>query len=124
MDEYETVFIPKSQYESIMALDAYADKLGNPQDCSTEAGWKLIDAIVLFWEANYPQEVNDWRHDRKIDLENERDKHVHLYNPVTYPTRLFKLLKIFFPYMSLSDRNFYTKLVKRQALFKSTNYKI
>ena len=124
MSDYETVFVPKSQYDSIMTLDGYAEKLGNPEDCSTEQGWKLIDAIVLFWEANYPQEVNDWRHDRAIDLANERDKHKLLYNPVTYPARLFKLLCIFFPYMSLSDREFHSKLVARQPLFKSSNYKI
>jgi len=124
MDEYETVFVPKSQYDSITTLDAYAEKLGNPEDCTTESGWKLLDALVLFWEANYPKEVADWRHDRKIDLAIERDKHTLMYNPVTYPARLFKLLKLFFPYMSLTDRDFHSKLIKRQELFKTTNYKL
>lgn len=124
MSDYVTVFVPKHQYDSILSLDNYAEKLGNPVDCSTEPGWKLLDAIVLFWEANYPREVNDWRHDRAIDLANEREKHTLLYNPVTYPARLFKLLKIFFPDMSLTDREFHTKLVARQPLFKSTNLKI
>lgn len=104
------------------------EKLGKPEDLSTNTGWIMMDAVVAVWHKFYPQEVLDWKHDRQIDLEQERSLKEHVkgggYNPITYPPTLFQLMKAMFPDITLSDKKLQKKLMERYPLFKTTNYKV
>jgi len=105
------------------------ERLGRPDDCSTEAGWRMLDQIVNCWTVNFPHEVAGWQHDRQIDLDNEillsdLVKKGGGYNPVTYAPRLFRLIVALLPNQKLTDKDFQRKLVARHGLFKSTNFKI
>ena len=105
------------------------EKLGRPDDCSTTAGWIMVDQIVNCWTVFFKQEVADWQHDRKLDLDNEMilsaiSKKGGGYNPITYPPTLFKLLKALLPGQKLTDKKFQRKLAQRHKLFLTTNLKI
>ena len=114
---------------TITFLDKLAHRLGNPPDLETEAGLKLMDAVIGMWQKHFPQEVRDWVHDRKMDLDNEKSLS-HLisdksagYNPATYPPKLFQLIKAMFPLLKLQNKQVFMKLIKIYPnLFKTSNY--
>lgn len=102
------------------------EKLGRPNDCSTESGWIMLDQIVNCWTAYFRGEAESWIHDRDIDLKNEMtlsqlSKKDGGYNPVTFPPTLFSLLKTMLPDQKLTDKKLHHKLVQRHPLFKTTN---
>ncbi len=114
---------------TITFLDRLAKRLGNPPDLTTKAGLKLMDATIGAWQAHCPQEAEDWAHDRKIDMENEKSLSYLAstksagYNPVTYPPTLFKLIKVMFPDLKLQDKKVFMKLIQIYPdLFKTSNY--
>lgn len=126
-DNYEAV--PSHSAALTQGLMRIWEVLGRPDDCSTEAGWKLLDQVVNCWTINYRQEVEDWQHDRAIDLANEISmtdlkKKDGGYNPLTYPPTLYHLLKAMLPAQKLHDKKFMHKLVARHGLFKTTNFAI
>jgi len=114
---------------TITFLDRLAIKLGNPTDIETESGLKLMDAVVGVWQKHFPQEGEDWTHDRAIDLKYEKslsylasDKSAG-YNPAGYPPMLFKLIKIMFPDLKLQNKKVFFKLIKIYPnLFGTSNY--
>lgn len=114
---------------SIVFLDKLANKLGNPSDLDTESGLKLMDAVIGAWQKHFPQEAEDWIHDRRMDLENEKSlKYLAStesagYNPVGYPPKLFQLIKTMFPGIRLQNKQVYQKLIRIYPnLFKTSNY--
>ena len=114
---------------TITFLDKLATKLGNPPDISTEAGLKLMDAIIGVWQKHFRKEAADWSHDRKMDLAYEKDLHYLAsdksagYNPAGYPPQLFKLIKTMFPSIKLQNKLVFMKLIKIYPnLFATSNY--
>lgn len=105
------------------------ERLGRPDDCSTEMGWTMMDQLVNCWTVNFPKEANDWLHDRQFDLEteitlSELSKKDGGYNPISYPPTLFQLIRAMLPHQKLNDKKFLHKLSQRHPLFKTTNLKI
>ncbi len=113
---------------TITWLDRIATRLGNPNNIDTQAGLKLMDAIIGVWEKHFPEEASAWLADRKVDLANEKALHkltsIHSvgYNPVTYPPALFQLIKAMFPDMRLQEKKMWQKLIKIYPMFRSSNY--
>lgn len=105
------------------------ERLGQPNDCSTEAGWKMLDQIVNCWTLYFKDEAEAWQHDRKMDLEYEITMSELLkkdggYNPITFPPVLFQLLKAMLPNQKLTSKKFQRSLAMRHPLFKTTNFKL
>lgn len=106
------------------------EKLGKPDDCSTPAGWKLLDVCVNLWTKVFRNEAEAWIHDRKLDLEHEKSlkdltkDEKFGYNPVSYPPTLYSLLKTMLPKQNLKEKKFISKLSKRHPMFKTTNLSI
>lgn len=127
LEEYEA---PTDQeLITITFLDKLATRLGNPSDLTTEAGLKLMDALIGAWEKHFPQEVKDWKYDVAMDLRFEKSlkdlskDDVGLYNPAGYPPMLFKLIKTMFPNLKLQNKKVFMKLIQiYPGLFKTSNY--
>ena len=105
------------------------EKLGRPTDCSTNAGWIMLDQCLNAWTVFYPQEVADWEHDRKIDLGTEMSlqqivKKDGGYHQMAYPPTLFKLLKAMLPEQKLQNKKFVRALTIRHPILKITNLKL
>lgn len=129
-DPFANYDIPtETELLTITFLDKLAKKLGNPPDFTTEAGIKLLDAVIGVWMKHFPQEVKDWAHDTKIDLATEKSIKELIsdqsagYNPVGYPPMLFALLKEMFPGIKLQNKKVFMKLIQiYPSLFKTSNY--
>jgi len=126
---------PVIQYESaskpstavMLGLIRVSDKLGNPTDCSTNPGWVMLDTIMEIWTRFYPQEKTDWIKQLKYDLSVERsvaEAKDFGYFPVSYPTRLFKLVKTMLPDQKMNDKDFLHLLIQRYPFLSTSNYKI
>ncbi len=130
MTDQQDVFEAPTDEELVVItwLDRVATKLGNPPDIFTDAGLKLMDAVIGVWMKHCPQEVSDWSHDRKIDLENEKSLRDLTsissigYNPVSYPPTLFRFIKVMFPDMKLQEKKVWQKLIKIYPFLRTSNY--
>lgn len=131
MTDFADTYLVPSEEEliTITFLDKFASQLGNPHDLTTDAGLKLMDAVVGAWMKHFPQEVIDWQHDVALDLAFEKDikeltKDTSVgYNPVGYPPHLFQLIKAMFPDMGLQKKKVFKKLMQLYPkLFTTSNY--
>lgn len=105
------------------------ERLGKPEDVSVNTGWVMMDNIVQVWIKCFPEEVQDFKEKLQNELSDERTVHeAHKeqggYFPVTYPPRLYSLMKSILPKVSYRDKKFIKQLTARYPLFKSTNYKL
>lgn len=104
-------------------------KVGRPEfdDTSTQF-WFVIDQIVKGYLILFPQEFQDWMHDRALDLEVERSVAESARKGISqvgaYPPMLFRMLYAFFPGAKLSNKKFSHSFFNRYPQFKNTNYKI
>jgi hypothetical protein len=109
-------------------LDEVWNRVGRPNDCSSESGWTVVKAMVRGWENFYSDEVKAWKYDRTNDLLNERslsDLSSGIgYNIATYPPTLYQMFKIMLPDQDLKDKKFLKRLTSDFPVFKSTNLKI
>lgn len=103
------------------------EKLGCPSDCSVNSGWVMLDTIMEIWTKFYPKEKEDWIKQLKHDLTVERsaaEAKGFGYFPVSYPTRLFRMIKTMLPDQKLNDKDFLHHLIQRYPFLQSSNYKI
>lgn len=102
------------------------EKLGQPRDASNNIGWVMIDNIIQVWVKYFPWEVQELKEDTKLALDTERtplqagSQGGHF--TMTYPERLFQLLKTLLPDQKLNDRKFIETMSRRYPIFKPTNY--
>lgn len=104
-------------------------KAGKPDRLGTESSWKVVDAIMNMWAALYPHEVEAWVQDLKDEQSAERTVHEAVsanggYFPISYPTRIYNMFKVYFPDEQFADRKLIKKIISRYPAFKVTNYKI
>lgn len=104
------------------------DKLGNPTDCSTNVGWVMLDNIIQVWSNYFPREVAEWKEEVLDQLEVERSIAASVkaggYFPMSWPSRLYKMIKTLLPDQKLNDDDFIHKLLGRYPIFKTTNYRV
>lgn len=105
------------------------EKLGKPTDCSNNIGWVMLDNIVQVWMKYWPWEAQDWVKRLKVELGTERTIREAIkadggYFPVSYPTRLYKLIHTLLPEQKLNDKKFLRELVGRYPFLHTSNYKI
>lgn len=88
-----------------------------------------MDNIMQVWERCWPQEKDDWISQIKGELSVERSVQEAIkadggYFPMSYPTRLYELIKAMMPAQKMNDRWFIKGMVERYPFLKTTNYKI
>ncbi len=104
-------------------------KAGRPNRLSSESAWKVMDAIMQIWGGLFPHELaafidvlkEEQRGERTI---NEANKVDGGYFPISYPTRLLHMLKVYFPKERFQDHSLIKKMVKRYPVLKRTKYEI
>jgi hypothetical protein len=102
---------------------------GFPRRLETEGAWKVMDGVFQIWGALFPQELLDFKQDlqedqsaeRSVSEANSRDGG---YIPISYPPRLFQMMKVYFSEEKLQDRDLIVKLVHRYPLLKRTKFSI
>lgn len=130
MTDIELESVSPEALAIVKVLEKVSEKLGNPKDCmSGESGWKMLDAIMKVWSDNYPQEVHDWIKQLEYELTVERTVQQAMkanggYFPVSYPTRVYRMIEYFLPDQKVTDWDFMRKLIWRYPFLKTTNYKV
>lgn len=125
--EYEAV--TKDGAAITKALIMIWERLGKPDDCSTSAGWAVMDNIVQVWTRCFPQEVADFHEGLKNELASERTAHEAVqanggYIPITFPFRIYHMIKALLPAVDVRDKKFIKQFASRYPQFKSTNYRL
>jgi len=102
------------------------DRFGQPTDCESEVGWKMLDNIIKVWIRAYPYELQEFIQTNKDALDAERSVRESVraggIMSLAYPERLFQMIKLFMPQVKLNDKKFYTKLIRRYPIFRTSNY--
>lgn len=115
------------------AMERIYNTLGKPTYCmkegdNSDVGWKMCDELVELWYTFYPWELKAWKSELIDELDAERSVRASIdaggYFPISYPTRLAKMLETYLPDQKLQDKTFIKKMVKRHPVFKMTNFKI
>lgn len=102
---------------------------GKPTKLEGESAWRMVDAIMGVWFALYPWEVDEWTKRLKEDQSAERsiadaNKANGGYFPISYPTRLLMMIKIYFRNERFADHDLIKKFVKRYPILKRTRFNI
>lgn len=122
-EEYEMV--PKEALGLTEGLLTVWKKLGKPEDLSSQAGLKMLDNITHCWYKYFPDERNDWLHDRALELSEERSTKQSSkaggYVVGVYPPTWYHLMKAFFPKLRLGQRDVVMTIVNRHKILKATN---
>lgn len=128
MDE-PVVYEPVTKMGTAMTkfLMTVWEKLGKPEDASTDAGWKMIEAIIKVWTVSFPDESQDTITANKDQRDVERTAHEAVkadggYFSASYPPRLYHMLKACLPKQRLNDKKFIKKFTGLYPMFKATNY--
>lgn len=102
---------------------------GKPTALINESAWKVMDALIQVWGGCYPHELEAWKQNLVDEQSVERTPHEANktnggYFPISYPTRLFDLIKVYFKHDQLADRALIKKFIQRYPILKRTKYKI
>jgi len=112
----------------MLGLIGVWEKLGKPTDCSTNSGWVVMDNIMQVWMKAFPQEWTQWKQEILDSLETERTIAASVkaggYFPMSYPTRLYKMIKTLLPKQKLNDDEFIHQMVNRYPFLKTTKYSV
>ena len=104
-------------------------RAGRPNRLEGESAWKVVDAMMKMWSALYPHEIETWVDELKEEQDAERNVHDAVksgggYFPISYPTRIYNMLKVYFPNEKYTDHELIKKIVNRYPIFKRTKYEI
>ena len=103
-------------------------KAGKPNKLEGESAWKMMDAIMQIWGGLYPHELDAFVEVLKEEQSMERtvaqSNREGGYFPISYPTRLYNMMKVYFKNDRFQDRKLIKKLVNRYPILKRTKYEI
>lgn len=126
-EEYD---IPSKEATAIAeGVERAYNMLGRPTDTKGETGWKMMDNLVGVWFNFYPWELKAWEKELSLQLGNERSVGEALkahggYIPISFPTRLYKMIETYLPDVKVTERVFIRKFATRYPIFKFTKHKI
>lgn len=107
----------------------YKNVWGRPDfDDKSSKFWEMVFDIIKVWEKLWPRELEDWLHDRKIDLAVEKSiselskSKLGLKKSMAYPPHLFQLLHAYWPQGKFADKEFTHHFKSRFPMFNNSNY--
>jgi hypothetical protein len=103
-------------------------RAGRPTKLEGESAWKMMDAIMQIWGGLYPQEVDAFievlKEEQALERSVEQSNKEGGYFPISYPTRLYQMMKVYFKNDRFQDRKLIKMLVNRYPILKRTKYEI
>lgn len=100
------------------------ERLGKPTDPLSDAGKKVVEAIIMAYERTYPMEWRDWLKDREQYQHDELTLHEQLKTGrslASYPVFIYNVLRKMFPTTDFSNRDFIIKFVRAFPMFRYAN---
>lgn len=108
------------------ALMEIWERIGQPDDFSSQAGRSLLAEIIKVWQYFYRSEYLAASHDNAIDrrFEITLSQMKQGYTPIAYPPTLYQLIKAMFPNVNLSHRKTQKVIQEVAPFLKTTNLRI
>jgi hypothetical protein len=97
-----------------------------PFDIKSEIFWEMMFDVIKVWEKLWPKELDDWQHNRKIDLAIEKSLpdlvKGGLKKSVGYPQHLYQMMRMYWPDGRFASRDFARAFKGRFPIFNNSNY--
>jgi len=121
--------IEKIQMALTEGLLMVYQKLGRPEgDIDSATFWVMMDNIVQVWFKVFPHEVKEFAETVAEQRDTERaigdSIKGGLIQQYAIPANLYRMIKTFFPGMSMSSHEFTKKMTDRYPFLKTTNNKL
>jgi hypothetical protein len=109
-------------------LNVYT-RLGRPEgDIKSATFWLMMDNIVQVWSKVFPYEVKEFAKTVKEQRKNERSVSESvrsgLCQQYAIPSNLYKMIKAFYPNLSMTSKEFTKKITDRYPFLKTTDNKL
>jgi hypothetical protein len=113
--------------KAIDGLEMIYERLGKPEwDIKSQAFWAFFGQVLNVWSKFFPDEYRDWLKDLKVDLAVERSLGASvksgLKKSMAFPTRVYHMLKIYFPNMQSTNKEFIQKAIRKFPILHNSNY--
>lgn len=110
-------------------LNVYS-RLGRPEaDIKSPLFWIMMDNIIQVWHKVFPFEAREFQETVSEQRETERSmsETLKLNNGFkqTYaiPANMYRLIKVFYPSLSITNKDFIHQVTNRYPFLKTTNNK-
>jgi hypothetical protein len=104
-------------------------RLGRPEsDIKSPTFWLMMDNIVQVWQKVFPYEVKEFNETVSEQRDNERtimeSVKKGFSNSYALPANFYKMVKVFFPNLSMTNKEFIHNFTSRYPFFKTTKNKL
>lgn len=100
------------------------NRLGNPDsDIKSPTFWLMMDNILQVWSKVFPLELAEFKDTVRFQKETEsitRSEISGIKQRYAMPANLFRMTKTFFPYLSITNKDFINNFLSRYPFFKTT----
>ena len=125
----KTYVIEKMTPESkaVEGLEIIYKTIGRPEwDTKSDAFWAFFGQVINVWSKFFPTEYENWLKDLKVDLAVERSLSESvksgLKKSMALPTRVYAMLRLYFPNMKTTDKDFIQKAIRKFPILHNSNY--
>lgn len=103
-------------------------RLGRPPgDITSPLFWVMMDNIVQVWRRVFPSEVREFNETVSDQRENERSIMESVKkgfaNTYAIPANMYRMVKTFYPLLTMTDKKFIHQFTNRYPFFKTTKNK-
>ena len=104
-------------------------RLGRPEgDINSPLFWLMMDNIVQVWFKVFPYEVEEFAETVKEQRATERSIKDSiakgLCQQYALPANLYRMIKTFYPFLTMTSKEFVHKLTDRYPFLKTTENKL
>ena len=82
--------------------------------------------MINVWSKFFPEEYRDWLKDLKLDLAVERSLGDSVKGgfkkSLAFPSRVYAMLRIYFPNMQSTNKEFIQKAIRKFPILHNSNY--
>ena len=123
-EEFEEV-PPIASLTSKWLADAWV-ALGRPETPLSDAGQKLMELIIAYWEELFPKDAIEWKEVRsnyklnEMSITEQVQKHTGR-SLASYPYPIYAVMKRMFPKFKATERENCLKMVRKYPMFKFAN---
>ena len=108
-------------------LEGRFEMWGKPDfDVKSAIFWEMMFDVIKVWQNLYPKELDDWQHNRKIDLSSEKSLSElvkgGLKKSVGYPQHLYQMMRLYWPKGRFAGQDFSRQFGDRFPMFRNSNY--
>ena len=117
----------EAKVKTIEMLESNYERLGRPPcDYKSSSFWQFMSILVDTWQIAYPLEVVEWLDTREFDMATEKtcseQVSAGLHKSFAIPSSLFHLIRVYWPMIEFTNKDFGNGFKKHFPIFKNSKY--